>query len=306
MPKPRHRRGNALRGGHFGPAPRFDVSRACDHLAFEQHPAQHVLRRTIALLGGGAVELGRRAVVLLDAFALEIERGEIALTDRIAGLGRERQPLQRQRAIALRRRGLRKSRRRYCSAPAPRPHAPAGPRSRAPCVVAAARGLVGLRHRSATVRPRLVVGGRRLNSASASSQRIGALLARERLARLAMKAASSSRQRRSRIRGVVLDAADHRHRQLAKCRRQRGERPSAAARPGNGRMARPALGIVSSGSAPEPIWLAQPSTSTAKRDPMARRQHGQHAAAPRLRSPACGRASSRSVGSRSASRSGSR
>ena len=46
----------------------------------------------IALLGRGAIESGGARVVLLDAFALEIERREIALADRIAGLGRKRQP----------------------------------------------------------------------------------------------------------------------------------------------------------------------------------------------------------------------
>ena len=63
---------------------------------------------------------------------------------------------------------------------------------------------------------------------------------------------------------TVLDAADDRNRQPAKRREQgvqvRGRRRAAA----RGRIAKPALGTVSIGNAPEPIWLAQATTSTAK------------------------------------------
>ena len=58
------------------------------HVAFKQHPAQHVLRRAIALFGRRAIKSGGAGVILVDALALEIERREIALADRIAGLGR--------------------------------------------------------------------------------------------------------------------------------------------------------------------------------------------------------------------------
>src|SRR5262245_8101421 len=70
---PRHRRGNALLGRRQRPA--MSLRRiARDALAFEQHPAQHILRGRIALLGGGTVELGGACVVQLDAFALEVDR----------------------------------------------------------------------------------------------------------------------------------------------------------------------------------------------------------------------------------------
>ena len=54
--------------------------------AFEQHPAQHVLRRPVAGLGRRAVEIGGTRVILFDALALEIERGQISSTDRVAAL----------------------------------------------------------------------------------------------------------------------------------------------------------------------------------------------------------------------------
>ena len=94
-----HRRGDPLFGRRERPAPRLDrIGR--DALAFKQHPAQHVLRRAVALLSGTAIELGGARVILLDPLPFEAERGEIALSDRIARLRRKRQPARRQPRIA--------------------------------------------------------------------------------------------------------------------------------------------------------------------------------------------------------------
>lgn len=89
--EPRHRCGHALRGRLFGPAPRLDRI-VVDALAFEQHPAQHVLGDGIALLGGGAVQRQRASIVLRHALALEIQRRQIALADGIAAFRGEAKP----------------------------------------------------------------------------------------------------------------------------------------------------------------------------------------------------------------------
>ncbi len=80
-------------------------------------------------------------------------------------------------------------------------------------------------------------------------------------------------------------------------------RPLALA--ARGLIARPALGTVSSGNAPEPIWLAQAATATSKPSPIFAAMIGNSRRAAASIS-LFGRASKRSVGSRSASRSGSR
>ena len=72
-----------------------------------------------------------------------------------------------------------------------------------------------------------------------------------------------------------------------------------------GRIARPALGMVSSGSAPEPIWLAQAMTSTLNRASSFAATIGNSRCAMALIA-SCGRASNRIVGSSSASASGLR
>src|SRR6185295_18995733 len=89
--EPGHRCGNALIRGGLGPTAGFGVVDS-DSVAFNQHPAQHILRLCIALLGGGAIERGRTLVVLLDAITLEIECRKIALPDGVAAFGREQQP----------------------------------------------------------------------------------------------------------------------------------------------------------------------------------------------------------------------
>ena len=72
-----------------------------DAVAFEQHPAQHVLRRRVAGFGRRTIEFGGARVILFDTFALEIERGQISPADRIARFGRQCEPVQRQSLIAL-------------------------------------------------------------------------------------------------------------------------------------------------------------------------------------------------------------
>ena len=66
-----------------------------NRFALEQHPAQHVLGRAIALFGSRAVQRGGAQLIRLDAFALEVERGEIALRHRVAATGRGCQPFDR-------------------------------------------------------------------------------------------------------------------------------------------------------------------------------------------------------------------
>ena len=75
--------GDAVRRRPVRPsaAPRHVIGR--DDFAFEQHPAQHVLRRRHRPVRRRRDRARSAAcVVLLDAFALEIERREIALADR--------------------------------------------------------------------------------------------------------------------------------------------------------------------------------------------------------------------------------
>ena len=97
---PRHGRGDPLIGRGNRPAASLrDIG--LDHLAFEQHPAQHVLRRSVALFRGPPIELGGAAIVLFDAFAAEIERRQIPLPDRIVAFRGKRQPPEGKIGITL-------------------------------------------------------------------------------------------------------------------------------------------------------------------------------------------------------------
>ena len=96
----RHRRRDALRSRGECPASCLDgIER--NAFAFEQHPAQHVLRRRVAGFGRRAVEIGGAGVILFDTLALEIERGQVSSADRVARFRRQFQPAQRQFLIAL-------------------------------------------------------------------------------------------------------------------------------------------------------------------------------------------------------------
>ena len=83
---------------------------------------------------------------------------------------------------------------------------------------------------------------------------------------------SSSRQRRSSTQRLLLDAADHRHRQLAQRSGQRVQRAAVPRVPPRADR-KPGARHGSTGSAPLPIWLrAVDRRSTAKPSPSAARQ----------------------------------
>ena len=95
-----HRRANSLRGGGERKSPGLDgIERDC--ATFEQHPAQHVLGRTVALLSRRAVKCGGTELVPLDALTLEPERRQIALRNRVASISRRCQPLDRKFRVSL-------------------------------------------------------------------------------------------------------------------------------------------------------------------------------------------------------------
>ena len=64
-------------------------------ISFDQHPAEHVLRRSVAGFGCRAVEFGGAGVILFDTDTVEIERAQVSPTDRVAGLRRQAEPAQR-------------------------------------------------------------------------------------------------------------------------------------------------------------------------------------------------------------------
>ncbi len=68
--KPRHGCGNAAFGCLQRPFPRLDRIGG-NHLALDEHPAQHVLRLRITLFGGKAVKPRSFRVIGFDALALE-------------------------------------------------------------------------------------------------------------------------------------------------------------------------------------------------------------------------------------------
>ena len=125
---------------------------------------------------------------------------------------------------------------------------------------------------------------------------------RRQLRELGQKAASSSRQRRSRISAPSLTWADDRDGRL-----RRAATSASSGRPAPlrsiGPMAMPALGSVSSGRAPEPIWLVQSVTSLHRPAPAAPRRGQMRGRAPSR--PASARSSAASADV-SARRSGSR
>ena len=221
---PRHGRGDPLLGGGNRPAAGLR-NIGLDHLAFEQHPAQHVLRRRVALFRGLPIELGRAA----DSPVRRLRRENRAKPDSAARPDR-RPPRQasasgRQDRDRARRRAPRRSRRRYCSARGPRRPAPAAPRCREPW-----RGRHAWRLRApwpCARTPALRPAGARGGQASASmplrieTGEIGGE------ACLVFEAAQVEQER------LVLDASDHRNRQPAqrRCERLRahGRCPSAGA-----------------------------------------------------------------------------
>ena len=119
------------------------------------------------------------------------------------------------------------------------------------------------------------------------------------------KPLSSSRQRRSSMQRPVLDPADDRQ---GSRRNAAASAVSARPLPRAGRAGSPARrsARVSSGSAPEPIWLAQAIDLDRDMPRRAARRPPARAARASASISGCGRASRRRVGSRSASRSGSR
>ena len=145
-----HRRGDPLFGRRERPAPRLNrIGR--DALAFQQHPAQHVLRRAVALLSGGAIELGGARVILLDPLPFEAERGEITLPDRIARLRRKRQPARRQPRIASNAEALGEARPDIVLRPRDARLRERSPDRERACIIAVSRGVERLSHLSGGV-----------------------------------------------------------------------------------------------------------------------------------------------------------
>ena len=145
MPSARHGCCNALLGGRKGPAMRLDrVER--NTVLLQQHPAQHVLRRSVAGFGCRAIEFGGTGLILFDALTFEIERRQVSLTDGVAGFCRQASasaaPIEYPSQLLV----PRQSRRRYCFAPARRRRARAVPRWRAPQDNRRVRRFIGLGH----------------------------------------------------------------------------------------------------------------------------------------------------------------
>ena len=237
-----------------------------------------------------AVELGGAARVLRHAVAAEVGVREVAAAGRVAGLRRQRQPLQRERRVAL--------------------HAEAVGEAGADVVLRPR--VAGLRQRppDRQRRRRSRRGGRRPRRAPCASVGLGGRRAASQVTargppRLARKRASSSRQRRSRTSapsamrpitgtGSARKAAARSRTDWPPPRRSRGADREAGAR----HASRSAARRSRSGSRRRPA-RRRSRARPPRRPPGA-------AARPARRSRPRGRDSRRRVGSRAARRSGSR
>src|SRR5262249_7081431 len=84
-------RGNVLFRGRLRPTTGLGIIDS-DPISFQKHPAQHVLRLRIALLGRRSIEHSCASVVLLDSLSFEIEGRQVALAYRVAAFGCQQKP----------------------------------------------------------------------------------------------------------------------------------------------------------------------------------------------------------------------